>query len=204
MANALPMSRTKWALNGPVSGTAAGRRAYQSAGAASIQAALARFTTPKMPNAQAQGSLRSECAIDPPRCAAPRGPRAAGGARRELLAQGGGQPGDAGVDRRRVEGGEAERDVIGAATTRVEEFAAPVRDAARPRRLLEAIRVDAGRQREPDQVAAVRLGPARSRGHLPAERREHGAEAGGIQAAQAAQVAVEAAGGEQGGECGLL
>src|SRR4029453_3457263 len=110
--------------------TAAGRRAYQSAGAASIQAALARFTTPKMPNAQAQGSLRSVAAIDPPRCAAPRGgcagcrgPRAA--ARRELLPQRGGEPRDAGVDRRRVEGGEAEGDVIGRAAPRGPKLAAP-------------------------------------------------------------------------------
>src|SRR5262245_46140676 len=160
MANALPMSRTKWALNGPVSGTAAGRRAYQSAGAASIQAALARFTRPKTPSAQAQGSVRSACAIgDPPRAAAcagrtwHRGPRAAGSSvRRELLAQRGGEPRDTLIDRRHVDRGEAEGDVIGAPAARVQQLAAPVGHPARPRGLFEAVGVGAGREPDPDEV----------------------------------------------------
>src|SRR5258706_14830940 len=71
-AKALPMSRTKCVLSGPVSGTAAGSVAYQPAGSAGIHAALPTFSAPDTTSAHHQNPLRSPDGIAPP----PPGPAA--------------------------------------------------------------------------------------------------------------------------------
>src|SRR5262249_7460306 len=145
-AKVLPMSRTKCRLSGPVSGTAAGRLAYQCAGATSIQAALARFARPKRPSAQNQGSSRTLRAIAfPPSSTsssertcrwAPQPVRASCGRR---LAHRASEPGDAFRDGRLVDGGERQRQVLGATPVGEPDLAAGVGHAARAGGLVQAI-----------------------------------------------------------------
>src|SRR5262249_5685442 len=60
------MSRTKCVLSGPVSGTAAGRPAYQPAGSASIHTAFSRLPTAKTARHQNQKSVVSARCIGSP------------------------------------------------------------------------------------------------------------------------------------------
>src|SRR5258705_9968025 len=115
--NALPMSRTKWVFKGPVSGTAAGRPAYQPAGSASIQIAFAALPNANTTSTHHQGSLRSAM-VRPPSirlpCGAGRRRSPATRARRGL-AHDDAEARNALGDRVRCERGERQRQMIAAA-----------------------------------------------------------------------------------------
>src|SRR5262249_28675741 len=150
---------TKCRLSGPVSGTAAGRLAYQCAGSISIHAALARLARPKMPSAQNQGSPRSLRAIAPPSrrpIARGRAADALGTTARRHLADRAREPGDALGDGRLVDRGAGQRDVLATTTVGEEDLAAGVGDARGEGRLVHTIRVGAGGEREPDHVPTTR------------------------------------------------
>src|SRR5262249_39542433 len=156
---------TKWELKGPVSGTAAGRRAYQSAGEASIQAALPRLAAPSASSTQRQGSRPSACAMQAPsgRPAPATGPdgwgpdvtgHALGG---DLHAHGGAESRDPLGDRAGIERGKGQRQRVSAPAIDVERLAARVRDAAIACRVLEALGIDSRRERDPDHVSTPGL-----------------------------------------------
>src|SRR6185503_5520537 len=189
-ANALPMSRTKWVLSGPVSGTAAGRPAYHPAGSASIQPAFARLPSPNTTSAHHQESARSPDRIAAPPCV-PRGgarsfcrwspARSDTGGRRVRLAHDRAEARDALVDGLHVERREGQDDMVGAAAVATEHVTARVRDATRERRLMQAIGIGAGRQGEPHEDATPRRRPACALGHLARERGIESREAGGVE-----------------------
>src|SRR5262249_49407525 len=209
-AKALPMSRTKCELKGPVSGTAAGRRAYQLAGAASIQAALPRLATPSASSTHRQGwrpcagamqapARRPASATGPDRC----GPDVSGHPRGgDLHARGGGESRDALGDRAGIERGERQGERVSAAAIDVERLAARVRDAAIACGVLEALGIDSWGEPDPDDVPTAGLRPADACRHVPPERRQQSGEPCGVEAAHAPDVAVEAMRREERGERG--